>query len=52
MQITNKETIKQALANNRLEGRYCSKEVLDLLERAQSYPKITTGYILNVIKKS
>lgn len=52
MQITNKEVIKQALANNRLEERYCSQEVLDLLEKASSDPKITTGYILDVIRKS
>lgn len=52
MQIQNKETVKQAIANNRLEGMSCSQEVLDLLKRAESDQKITTEYILEFLRNS
>lgn len=51
MKITNENTLKQALANNRLESRYVSDEIKALLERALVDHSIDTEYIINVLRK-
>ncbi|MGB0942695.1 MAG: hypothetical protein ACPGUE_09850 [Marinomonas sp.] len=51
MRITNPETLRQALANNRLESRKPSKEVLALLEKALSDPTITTTQVFELLRK-
>lgn len=50
MLITNPDTVKQALANIRLEGLFVSQDIKDLLEKALSDPSITTEYILKVLR--
>ena len=52
MKITNENTLKQALANNRLESRYVSDEIKALLERALRGHSIDTTYIINVLRNS
>jgi hypothetical protein len=48
--ITNANTVKQAIANNRLESLALSKDILILLEKALTDKTITTTYILDVLR--
>jgi|GEM_PF-2070813 len=50
MKITNKDTLKQALANIRLESLSLSQETQKLLKRALIDHSIDTTYIINTLR--
>lgn len=50
MKITNKDTLKQALANIRLESLSLSQETQNLLKRALIDHSIDTTYIINTLR--
>lgn len=52
MRFTKPNTLRQALANNRLESREPSKVVKTLLEKALTDPTITTNQVLELLRKS
>ena len=52
MQLDNRNTLKQAEANLRLEGLSLSKEVKSLLERSLTDSSITTETILETLRRS
>lgn len=52
MRITKPNTLRQALANNRLELREPSKDIKALLEKALTDPTITINQVLELLRKS
>jgi hypothetical protein len=50
MPITNPNTLKQALANIRLESLSLSDDIKCLFEKALADPTITTTQILDVLR--
>jgi len=50
MLITNPNTLKQALANIRLESLSLSQDVKFLLDKALTEPTITTTQILELLR--
>lgn len=51
MRITNLNTLRQALANNRLESREPSKDVKALLEKTLTGSNVTTTQVLELLRK-
>lgn len=52
MRITNTNALKQTIANNRLESKFPSKKVKELLEKALTDSTITTYQIINLLRSS
>jgi len=51
VRITDKNVVRNALANQRLEGLSVSNELKSLLDRALEGEDITTEYLIKMIKE-